>query len=251
MANGNPADLKQFEINITVKSPNKFVFTINNLPEFDADGKPVAYTIIPANSQAKISGEIYSGYEIRIHSIDAPERTFFRFPLEMRELPRTGFSANRPQALREKPLSLNYDFTGWELRVPSLNVSADIVQVPFEDHDYPVQWLGSAAGLLEGSALPGEGVSILTGHNHLNTTEAGPFALLSGLESGTRLFVVNRNNEMTAFTVVRNELIAADEFTTVEAIANQFDNTLVLLTCENENPEGGYVNRRVIAAIPD
>ena len=88
-------------------------------------------------------------------------------------------------------------------------------------------------------------------HNHLNTTEAGPFALLSLLEPGTRMFVINPYNESTPFTIIGNELISADDISTLEAIANQFDNTLTLVTCENELPLGGYANRRVVTAVPN
>ena len=52
-------------------------------------------------------------------------------------------------------------------------------------------------------------------------------------------------------SVVENELISADDAAVLEAMANQFENTLTLVTCENELSEGGYANRRVIAAIPD
>ena len=130
-------------------------------------------------------------------------------------------------------------------------MTAKIVRVPFTDNEYSVEWLGDAAGLLDGSALPGEGVSILTGHNHLDTTEAGPFALLSRLEPGTRMFVINPNNESTPFTIIGNELIGADDISALEVIANQFDNTLTLVTCEDELPQGGYANRRVVTAVPN
>lgn len=123
--------------------------------------------------------------------------------------------------------------------------------MPFTENEYPVQWLGNAAGLLEGSALPGKGVSILTGHNHINTTEAGPFAFLSRLEPGTKMVVLDQNNELTSFTVVGNELIGADDIPAMEAIANRFENSLTLITCEDELPLGGYANRRVVSAVPN
>ena len=34
------------------------------------------------------------------------------------------------------------------------------------------------------------------------------------------------------------------------AIAEKEENTLVLITCENESARGGYLNRRVIFAKP-
>ena len=33
-------------------------------------------------------------------------------------------------------------------------------------------------------------------------------------------------------------------------IAGQADNSLVLITCENEAAQGGYINRRVVFAVP-
>ncbi|MBQ6508664.1 MAG: class F sortase [Flexilinea sp.] len=232
---------------VTKEAENRVSISIQNLPEFDADGTPLAYDIIPANRDGKISGAIYSGYEVRITHVTE----FFRFPGGMEELPRTGFSSRLPYSLADKPLSINYAQTGLVLQIPSLDVIADIVQVPFLENEYPVQWLGDAAGLLQGSARPGEGVSILTGHNHLSSIEAGPFAFLSQLEPGTKLFVMKKNNESISFTVICNELITAEDMAALETIANQSENTLTLLTCENELSGGGYANRRVIAAIPD
>ncbi len=78
-------------------------------------------------------------------------------------LPRTGFSALRPQVIAEKPLNINYKPVSLMLEIPSLSLSADIAEVPFVDGDYPITWLGESVGLLEGFALPGEGYTVLTG----------------------------------------------------------------------------------------
>ena len=123
--------------------------------------------------------------------------------------------------------------------------------MPFESDEYSVQWLGDNVGLLQGSARPGEGVSILTGHNHLSGTEAGLFALLSQLEPGTKIFVRKKNAEIISFAVIRNELVAAEDISALENIVNQFENTLSLITCENERLSGGYAYRRIVIAIPD
>ena len=256
--NGRKLDLKMFtslypevDIAVTKEAGNRVSITISNLPEFDEDSMPLAYAIVPTDDQENISGTIYDGYNIRYISDPEPGQTFFRFPLEMQELPRTGFSSRSPQLLADKPLSINYAHTGLVLQIPSLDVITDIVQVPFADDEYPVQWLGDAAGLLQGSARPGEGVSVLVGHNHLNELETGPFAFLVRLEPGTKLFVLNENNENLSFTVIRNELLAAEDMAVLEAIVNQSDNSLTLLTCENERYWGGYANRRVVVAVPD
>ena len=148
------------------------------------------------------------------------------------------------------PKDLSYRQSGLTLMIPSLDVSTEIVKVPFMEGTYPVEWLDSNAGLLEGFADPGEGISIITGHNHLNHTEAGPFALLSGLEKGDRIVVLNGQKDIRIFTVYASEKIAADDIAGLEAIAKIYDNSMTLVTCEDERPEGGYAARRIVAARP-
>ena len=179
---------------------------------------------------------------------------FFRindFPLpDNKELPKTGFSSQQPSRLREKPLNIVYKPTRLTLRLPTLSVESEILIVPETDGDYPVEWLGSAAGLLEGFAMPGEGYALITGHNHLNTTEAGPFALLSSLEKGDRIFVSDEDGGLKIFKVYASEKIGAADGKALTRIAKTFDGSLTLLTCEDESPEGGYISRRIVAARP-
>ena len=256
--NGEKSDLRRLtslypevETAVSKEAGNRVSIKISNLPEFDADGSPLAYAIVPADNNEIVSVTIYDGYEIRYTADTEPGQTFFRFPTEMKELPRTGFSSRFPQFSSDRPMSIDYAHTGLVLQIPSLDVSADVLQVPFAGDEYPVQWLGDSAGLLQGSALPGEGLSILTGHNHLSGTEAGPFAFLSKLELGAKMFVLKENAEILSFSVIRSESVAAEDISAVETIVNQFENTLTLITCEDERAAGGYANRRVVIAIPD
>ncbi|MBQ6517913.1 MAG: class F sortase [Anaerolineaceae bacterium] len=103
--------------------------------------------------------------------------------------------------------------------------------------------------MLEGSAEPGEGWTVLTGHNHLNTMEAGPFALLSHLAVGDKIFVTGPDGGMKVFTVYASEKIAADDAAGLETIARMHENSLTLLTCEDERAGGGCASRRVVAAF--
>ena len=175
---------------------------------------------------------------------------FWRFDIVGQPLPRTGFSALRPQALPEMPLDLNYQPLRWTLEIPSLSIAADLVKVPNVDGEYPITWLGDKVGLLEGFAMPGEGYTVLTGHNHLNTTEAGPFALLSSVEEGDRIFVRDANDGMKIFVVYANEKVSETDYDAVESIAMKYDGSLTMVTCEDERVEGGYANRRIVAARP-
>ena len=165
-----------------------------------------------------------------------------------RQLPGTGFSASRVTELRERPQGMVYGTTGLTLQIPELGVSETIMTVPKVDGEYPVEWLGSAIGLLEQSSLPGKGVSVLAGHNHQNSTEAGPFLSLGSLESGDRVMVTDARNGMQMYRVYGNYKIASNAFASIAG--NVRENALVLITCEDESVDGGYLNRRVILAEP-
>ena len=165
-------------------------------------------------------------------------------------LPRTGFSALRPQVISEKPLNISYKPVSLMLEIPSLSVSADIAEVPFVDGDYPITWLGESVGLLEGFALPGEGYTVLTGHNHLNNTEAGPFALLASLQEGDRIFIRDGHDALKTYVVYANEKVAEADSSAVENIAVKYAGSLTMITCEDERVDGGYANRRIVAARP-
>ena len=165
-----------------------------------------------------------------------------------RQLPGTGFSASRMTQLPARPQSLSYASAGLTLQIPELGVSENIMIVPNVDGEYPVEWLGSSVGLLEQSSLPGKGVSVLTGHNHLNNTEAGPFLSLGSLESGARMMVSGSGNDMQTYRVYGNYKIASDGFASIASEVRE--NALVLITCEDESVDSGYLNRRVILAEP-
>lgn len=176
-----------------------------------------------------------------------PETPAF-FNMLFEQLPATGFSAFHVTPLRERPQSLAYGTTGLTLQIPVLDVMESVISVPVEDGSYPVEWLDRNIGLLEGSALPGEGITVLTGHNHLNTMEAGPFVFIGTLEYNDRLFITNENNDLQSFKVYANYKVSSREFVTI--LDDLKENSLVLITCEDEAVEGGYVNRRIIFAEP-
>ena len=163
------------------------------------------------------------------------------------ELPRTGITGAGISPAN-KPASLNYDLIGMELYIPEFDLVSDIVTVPLTDDGYPVEWLGKDAGLLEGFAKPGSGISVIAGHNTLNAEEYGPFARLNTLEVGDVLFVRSSNGELMRFTVYLNEKIGAEDIEGLQRAAGMYENTLTLMTCEDELAEGGYASRRIVSA---
>ena len=57
-------------------------------------------------------------------------------------------------------------------------------------------------------------------------------------------------DELMIFTVYANELVGPYGFADIASAAENEPGSLILLTCENESAEGGYLNRRVVFARP-
>ena len=91
-------------------------------------------------------------------------------------------------------------------------------------------------------------MAVLAGHNHLNNTEAGPFLSLGSLENGARVMVTDTRNGVQLYRVYGNYKIDSNAFASIAG--NVRENALVLITCEDESVDGGYLNRRVIHAEP-
>ena len=96
--------------------------------------------------------------------------------------------------------------------------------------------------------MPGEGVSVLAGHNTLNADEYGPFAQIRQLKSGDHFFVRGRGGRLMTYEVYGNQKIGSHDVKALEEAAVIYENTLTLLTCEDERPEGGYASRRIVSA---
>ena len=150
--------------------------------------------------------------------------------------------------LGEKPLDISYRPTGLTIQIPSIDVTGSILTIPYEEGSYPVDWLDKNVGLLEKSSLPGKGITVLTGHNHVNTTETGPFLFIRDLEQNARVLITDEANNIRMYRVYGNYKIPADRIDGVDSYLR--DNALVLITCEDESEEGGYLNRRVVLAEP-
>ena len=163
-------------------------------------------------------------------------------------LPATGITA---EVIFPKSADLKYQKTGLTIEIPSVSSAAEIVEVPLTDKEYPVTRLGSFAGLLQGFSFPGEGTSMIVGHNHLDQQKAGPFAMLKSVGIGDRIFVRSEEREkVDIFSVFANERISKTDIAALGSIAASGENVLILMTCEDERIDGGYENRRILAAVP-
>ena len=158
-------------------------------------------------------------------------------------LPCTGFPTGMSTEIRE---SIQYTPTSMSLTIPSLNLTEDIVVVPLVDNEYPVESLGGKIGLLEGSGPGSEDIFVLVGHNHLNTQEKGPFVELSAMKVSDLIFIRGAKDASRTFVVYANEKFAEED---IEGLLSYVKpGCMILITCEDESINGGYLNRRVIFA---
>lgn len=182
-------------------------------------------------------------------SVSSSGLDFFRLCSDC-VLPATGFSSLHPTILSAQPKELSYNPAGMRMMIPSLGVDMELVTVPLNDSSWPVEWLEGRGGILENSALPGEGYSFVAAHNTLDDTKYGPFAMLGSLEVNDLITVTGVDNTLQTFRVFDNTILAPGDMKAITEIAGREENSLILITCENESPEGGYLNRRVIFAKP-
>ena len=165
-------------------------------------------------------------------------------------LPSTGFPTGKITNLDLQPKLLSYGVTGYSIEIPSIDSKANLVSVPLDQNsEYEVEWLGSDAGLLQGSELPGKGISVIAAHNHLNTMETGPFLFLLNVKQGDRIFVRTAGNELLSYVVYENISLKPDDVETINRKTKA--GALILITCEDESTEGKYLHRRVVFAEPD
>ena len=166
-------------------------------------------------------------------------------------LPATGFPTHgkhKPASIQ--PAHLAYEaLNGLHLEIPVLEASMDLVRIPLDDNnEWAVEWLTDQAGVLSYSSLPGEGTSVIAAHNHLDEMNIGPFLMLWQLENNDRIFVTDNDGKLLSYKVYANELLSPTDSDLIYKKA--IPGSLVLLTCEDEMPEGGYASRRVVFAEP-
>ena len=166
------------------------------------------------------------------------------------ELPKTGFSSRVSTPLSVKPSGLNYSDLKMRIQIPTIELDTELIGVPLRSGEWAVEWLGDRAGLLSGSHVPGEGLTVIAAHNTLNDTEVGPFLLLYALEHNDVIFINQPDGSLQRFGVYANMLVEPNDMQKLAMIADQEQGSLILITCENESAEGGYLNRRVVFAKP-
>lgn len=243
----NEAAWKDYE-KVTMNNPD-WTYVWNGLPVYDFSdpNNPVTYgyRVFEPTPGFEFDASYDYGVEKTVITNSGTDIGAF---FSVYTFPETGFSSRHFTSLHEKPKNLNMQPIGMELMIPQFDVTAKIVTAPLTDHGWEVEWLDKDAGLLEGSAPPGKGISVIAGHNHINTTEIGPFLFLMNLKENDRLFVRDQNGNLQHYRVYGNLKLLPDDVISLSKMTKDRKNPLVLITCEDEKEGGGYMYRRVIFA---
>ena len=186
----------------------------------------------------------HNSADINFHEIGDGLRIFDN----SKYLPATGFPTRISMPLSLQPDTVRYEDLAMRIQIPSINVDVELTGVPELGNTWAVEWLNDKAGILGGSAMPGEGYTLVAAHNHLNTQEIGPFGFLFDLDNNDRIFVNMPDGGLKIYSVYANELLEPNDFRQMAAISENEEGSLILITCENELIDGSYQNRRVVFA---
>jgi len=134
----------------------------------------------------------------------------------------------------------------WTLSIKKLGISVPIVlNVSGADKDEYFAALQSGVAQMEGTALPGEGNTVIFGHSSYYKDDPGQykkiFSTLDQLKAGDEIKILKKDGELT-YIVRENKLF---DPTDVEIVGPTDDKQLTLITCW---PPGALDQRLVVIA---
>lgn len=129
------------------------------------------------------------------------------------------------------------------LEIPKLRLKLGVVGVPQVDGTWSLDWLGGAAGWLEGTAFPGlDGNSVITSHVVSRFGSPGPFARLHGLTTGDYIFLSAFSRRYVYEVRSVANLSAAD----TSIFNHETTPALTLVTCSRYNEETRTYDARLV-----
>ena len=162
------------------------------------------------------------------------------------ELPATGFAPGRVTDLPPDPQ--RYESLGslW-LEVPALGIEIPIIGVPLNDQGWNLDWLGSQAGYLAGTAYPTwSGNTGITAHAILPDGTVGPFHSLADLRWGDRAYLHAFGR--TYIYEVRS--VRSVRPSDLSVLRHEELDWLTLLTCSGySEASDGYLRRVAVRAV--
>jgi LPXTG-site transpeptidase (sortase) family protein len=161
-------------------------------------------------------------------------------------IPITGFAPGKFTDLSGLPVTAYDTSTGLTLEIPKLKLKMAIVGVPLSNGTWDVNWLLNQAGWLQETAFPGfTGNSVLTSHVTFTNGGPGPFARLSTLSPGEKVFV-HEFGQLYIYEVRSNKTVKPDD---ISVFRHEDKAWLTVITCGNyDEAQGIYLNRTVVRA---
>lgn len=133
------------------------------------------------------------------------------------------------------------------LIVPSLQIDAEVVYLPFSENTWDVADLGQSVGWLgepQGSAELGSNV-VLAGHITVRNADSGPFRYLHRLQPGA-IAIVHTSENIYTYQVREQVVVEVTDFHITESTAKP---QLTLLTCTTWDEKiEQYRQRRAVFA---
>jgi LPXTG-site transpeptidase (sortase) family protein len=152
-------------------------------------------------------------------------------------------------SLIANPLLAATPSRGSRLVLPSLNVQARIVEVPFGRHSWNTTRLGHRIGHLKGTAWVGQGSNVvLIGHYVDAQLAPSIFYTLDQIQIGDAVQLTQRNQ---TYTYIVSEKFYVD-LTNLEILYPTLGDRLTLITCAGEFDEAraDFTQRLVVVALP-
>ena len=160
-------------------------------------------------------------------------------------LPESGFAPNKVTTLPPQPADLYKSDANLKIKIPSLQISADVVNVPVIDNQWQVSWLGNRLGFLEGTAFPTwNGNTGITGHVVDADGMPGIFHNLKDLKWGDEIFV-NAYGQVYVY-----EVRTVDKYVRPDDTSSVYQHEdypwLTLVTCRDYDEDRDSYDWRVV-----
>jgi len=130
------------------------------------------------------------------------------------------------------------------LIIPKIQVNAPLVDVPIVNGQWDVSQLLYNAGMLQGTARPGEkGNAGISGHVTLRGRGNGPFRWLEKLTSGDEVLVERSDGTRLIFRVTESRIVEPTDTSVLDPTP---DPTLTLITCTDWDLLRAEYTRRLV-----
>ena len=160
-------------------------------------------------------------------------------------MPASGFAPNEITSLPPQPVDLYQTAPYMKIEIPSLQIDADVVNVPVIDGQWQVSWLDNGLGFLEGTAFPTwNGNSGITGHVYDANGRPGVFHNLKDMKWGDEI-LVHAYGQVYIY-----EVRTVDKYVRPDDTSSVYQHEdypwLTLVTCRNYDEESDSYDWRVV-----